>query len=244
MDRRNFFKIMLATPVLTPLILSSQKSRNDLELLLIAEEPQMFLPQLLQEIQSYSSSEGRAFTFLSPHPRQNGLTKTLSEKGWKYVQEPGSAHIILSFSPLLNKALPSFTLVRKGRIKDMRSRKVHSLWQEMNKNHEPSSCLTTASLKTKVSVPSPGEFVSMYREGQKIETLSLKENGEKSYKTAGGKLTVQIAGGKALVTESPCRHKIYLYSPPISLAGERIICAPNHFFLEIERSSSIDTVIG
>ncbi len=244
MDRRNFFKIMLATPVMAPLFLSSKKTANDLELLLIAEEPQMFFPLLLQEIQSYSSREDRTFTFLNPHPRENGLKKTLSEKGWKYVQEPGSAHMILSFSPLLNKALPSFTLVRKGRIRDIRSRKVHSLWQEMNKNHAPSSCMTIASLKTKNFALSPGESVSMYREGQKIETLSLKDNGKKSFKTRGGRLTVQIASGRAWVTESPCRHKICLYSPPISLAGERIICAPNHFFLEIERSSSVDTVIG
>jgi hypothetical protein len=247
MERRDFFKIMLATPVLTPFILPSKKTRNELELFLISEEPQMFLPLLLQQIQEYSPNspnEGRTFTFLNPHPRENGIKKTLSEKGWRFVHKPGSAHMILSFSPLLNKALPSFTLVRNGRIRDIRSRKVHSIWQEMNENHEPSSCLTIASLKTKISVPSPGKFVSMYREEQKIETLSLEENGEKSFKTRGGRITVQIAGGKVWVTESSCRHKICLYSPPISLAGERIICAPNHFLLEIERSSAIDTVIG
>jgi len=244
MDRRDFFKIMLATPVLTPLILSSKKTGNDLELFLISEEPQMFLPFLLQQIQEYSPNEGRTFTFLNPHPRENGLKKTLSKKGWRFVREPATAHLTLSFGYLLNKALPSFTLVRKGQIWDIRSRKFYSLWQEMNKNYEPSSCLTISSLKTKTSVPSTGEFVSMYRDGQKIEALSLEENEEKSYKTQGGRITVQIAGGKVWVTESSCRHKICLYSPPISLAGERIVCAPNHFLLEIERSSAIDTVIG
>ncbi len=244
MDRRNFFKIMLATPVLTPLLLSSQKTTNDLELLLITEEPQIFLPFLLQEIQSYSSFEGRTFTFLNSHPREISLKKTLVEKGWRFVQEPTSAHLTLSFSHLLKKALPSFTLVRKGRIWDIRSQKVHSLWQEMNKNHEPSSALTIASLKKKASVQSTGEFVSMYREGQKIETLSLDKNGEKSFKIRGGRITAQIAGGKVWVTESSCRHKICIYSPPISLPGQRIICAPGHFLLKIERSPSIDTVIG
>jgi hypothetical protein len=244
MDRRNFFKIMLATPVLTPLLLSSKKTTNELELLLIAEEPQIFLPFLLQEIQNYSLNEGRTFTFLNAHLRKNSLTSTLFKKGWKFVREPASAYMSFSFSRLLNKALPSFTLVRKGRIWDIRSQKAYSLWQEMNKNHEPSSCLTIASVKKRIPVQSSGEYVSIYREGQKIETLSLEENGEKSFKIQGGRITAKIAGGKAWVTESSCRHKICLYSPPVSLAGERIICAPGHFLLKIERSSSIDTVIG
>ncbi len=34
------------------------------------------------------------------------------------------------------------------------------------------------------------------------------------------------------------------FTPPVFLAGERIICAPNHFLLEIHGSHSIDTVIG
>jgi hypothetical protein len=244
MDRRNFFKMMLATPVLAPLFLSLKNTTNDLELLLIAEEPQMFLPLLLEQIQDYSSSAGHTFTFLNPHPKENGLTKILTEKGWRFVQEPASAHMVLSFRPLLNKTLPSFTLIRKGRIWDIRSPHVHSLWREMNKNHTPSSCLTIASLTTKTSIPSTGGSVSMYKEGQKIETLSLEKNRELSFKTQGGRITVQIASGKARVTESSCRHKICLYSPPVSLAGERIICAPNHFLLEIGRSTSIDTVIG
>ncbi|MGD8534347.1 MAG: NusG domain II-containing protein [Candidatus Aminicenantes bacterium] len=236
--------MMLAAPVLTPLFLSSKKTTDDLELLLITEEPQVFLPFLLQQIQDYSSSEGHTFTLLNPHPKESGLTKALTEKGWRLVQDPASAHLILSFSHLQNKALASFTLVRKGRIWDIRSRKVHSLWQEMNKNHAPSSSLTIASLKKQASNQLAGEFVSMYRDGQKIETLSLEGIEEKSFKTRGGRITVQIAGGKVWVPESSCRHKICLFSPPVSLAGERIICAPNHFFLEIERSTSIDTIIG
>ncbi len=152
--------------------------------------------------------------------------------------------MILSFSHLLNKASPSFTLVRNGRIWDIRSKRVYSLWQEMNRNHEPSSSLTFASLKKKTPVQSAGELVSMYREGQKIETLSLNINGEKTFKIRGGRITVKIADGKAWVTESSCRHKICLYSPPVSSAGERIICVPGHFLLKIDRSSSIDTVIG
>jgi hypothetical protein len=247
MDRRDFFKIMLTTPVLTPLILSSKKTRNGLELFLISEEPQMFLPLLLQQIQEYSPNspnEGRTFTFLNPHPREKGLKKILSEKGWRFVQDPATAHLTLSFSHLLNKALPSFTLVRKGRIWDIRSRKSYSLWQEMNENYEPSSCLTIATFTKKTPVQNVGEFVSIYRNGQKIRTISLEKDREQSFKTREGRITAQIENGKVWVTESSCRHKICLYSPPVSLPGERIICAPNHFLLEIERSNSIDTIIG
>jgi len=235
---------MLVTPVLTPLILSSKKTRNDLELFLISEEPQMFLPLLLQQIQDYSSNEGHTFTFLNPHPMENGLKKTLPEKGWRIVQEPASARLTLSFSHLLNKALASFTLVKKGRIWDIRSRKFYSLWQEMNESHEPSSCLTIATFTKKTSVQPTGEFVSMYRNGQKIRTISLEKNRKQSFKTRRGRITAQIENGKVWVTESSCHHKICLYSPPVSLAGERIICAPNDFLIEIERSGSIDTVIG
>lgn len=244
MDRRDFFKIMLATPVLTPLILSSKKTGNDLELFLISDEPQMFLPLLLQQIHEYSPNEGSTFTFLNPHPRENGLKKILSEKGWRFVQERATAHLALSFGYLLNKALPSFTLVRKGRIWDIRSRKFYSLWQEMNENHEPSPCLTVATFTKIAPVQTAGEFVSMYRNGQKIRTISLEKDREQSFKTRGGRIAAQIENGKVRVTESSCRYKICLYSPPVSLPGERIICAPNHFLLEIERSTSIDTVIG
>lgn len=34
------------------------------------------------------------------------------------------------------------------------------------------------------------------------------------------------------------------FTPPVFLAGERIICAANYFLLEIHGSHSIDTVIG
>lgn len=244
MDRRNFVKVMLATPVVAPLILNFQKTRNDLELFLISEEPQIFLPVLLQQIQGYSPDEGRTFTFSNSHPSEKSLKKTLSDKGWRFVQESASAHITLSFRHLLNKAIPSFTLVKQGRILDIRSRNFTSLWQEMNENHAPSSCLTTATFAKKKSGQSAGEFVSMYRNGQKIKTISLKKNREMLFKTQGGRIVAQIENGKVGVTESSCRHKICLNSPPVALAGERIICAPNHFLFKIERSTSIDTVIG
>ena len=89
-----------------------------------------------------------------------------------------------------------------------------------------------------------GEFVSVYQDGRKIAMISLGENVTKSFRARGGRITLRVKNGKAWVSESPCRHKICLHSPPVSIAGERIICAPNHFLLEIKGSPYIDTSIG
>jgi hypothetical protein len=104
--------------------------------------------------------------------------------------------------------------------------------------------LTLASFKKRKSGISAGEFVSIYKDGRRIEMFPLKESLSKSFRAGRDKITVRLEGGKAWVSESSCRHKICLSSPPVSLAGERIICAPNHFLLEIQGRHSIDTSIG
>jgi hypothetical protein len=55
---------------------------------------------------------------------------------------------------------------------------------------------------------------------------------------------VRVESGSARVVESPCLHQICRNTPPISLSGERVICAPHHFLLEIQGPSGLDTVIG
>jgi hypothetical protein len=114
----------------------------------------------------------------------------------------------------------------------------------MSKNKKLSSCITIASFKSGRSHPFSGEFVSVYLDGRKIEMISLGENVTKTYRARGGKITLRVKNRKVWVSESPCRHKICLHTPPVSIAGERIICAPNHFLLEIKGSSYIDTSIG
>lgn len=244
MDRRKFFKTMLATPLLYPLILSTEKSGSNLELYIIADEPQLFLPTLLSEIQKYSSAERRVFGLLNSHPVEAAIKHALLKTGWSFTSISQSANLTLSFSHLRHKALPSFTLVRNERIHDIRSRRLLSLWRKMNGEHEPSSCLTIASLKRKPLSHASGEFVSIYRNGQKVETLPLTENIVRSYQTPRGRITARIENRKAWLTESSCRHEICLHSPPVSFPGQRIICAPNHFLLEIQRTRSVDTVIG
>jgi len=114
----------------------------------------------------------------------------------------------------------------------------------MNKNHRPSLCLTIASLKNRRSDLLSGELVTLYKDGNLIERISLKKKLSKSFRTLEGKITVRVEDGKAWISESSCRHKICLHTPPVSLAGERIICAPSHFLLEIQGQHSVDTSIG
>lgn len=244
MDRRGFFKTMLVTPLFTPLLLASKTTKSDLELFLIADDPQLFISLLLKELKKHFTAFGRNFTLLNSYPRENELKRVLTQLGWKYVQKPAEADLTLSFSHLRQKALPSFTLVREGRIWDIRSRKLYSLWKEMNKNHKPSSCLTIASFRDRKSDLFSGEFVNIYKDGRKIGKISLKKNVSKSFRAKEGKISIKVENGKAWVFESSCNHKICLYTPPASLAGERIICAPNHFLLEIQGTSSVDTIIG
>lgn len=244
MDRRDFFKTMLATPLFTSLLLASKTTKSDLELYLIAEHPELFISSLLKELRKYTIDYGRNFTFLNSHPKENELNRILSQKGWIHVQKPIQADLTLSFSHLRQKALPSFTLVTEGRIWDIRSQKHFTLWKEMNENHKPSSCLTIASFRNRQNELFAGEFVSFYKDGRKVKTIPLKKDVAKSFRTKGGIITAKIKDGKAWVSDSSCPHKICLYSPPVSLAGERIICAPNHFMLEIHGSHSINTIIG
>jgi hypothetical protein len=244
MERRDFFKKIILTPLLTPLFLAAKKSKGGCELYLLADNPELFLPSILKELGGYLSDYGHSFAFLNPHPQEKDLRHILSQMGLTYVQKPIQADLLLSFSPLHKKVPPSFALVKEGRIWDIRSRKLLSLWREMNKNHQPSSCLTTASFKNRKHHPFSGKFVSVYREGRRTEIISLEENVTRSYISGGGKLKFRVNDRKVWVLESSCRHKICLSSPPISLAGERIICAPRHFMLEIKGSPYIDTAIG
>jgi hypothetical protein len=244
MDRRDFFEKVILTPLLAPLFLTTKKHTSSCELYLIADNPENFLPFILEELHNYVANHGHSFAFLNSHPQENDLRRVLSQKGLAYSHESTKADLILSFSPLRKKAPPSFALVKEGRIWDIRSRKLYPLWREMNKNHQSSSCLTVASFKGRQPRPLSGKFVSVYQDGRQTGMISLQKNVTKSYITRGGKLTFRVNDRKVWVSESSCPHKICLSSPPISLAGERIICAPSHFLLEIKGSPYIDTAIG
>lgn len=243
MDRRGFFKVMLTVPLFTPLLLTTSNRKGCLDVYMISEEPDLFLPQLLKEFSGVLNSD-QNFALQNSHPRGNNLRRNLSAAGWNCVENPMQADLTISFLQLRESSLPSFTLVQGGKVCDLRTRKAHWLWNEMNRNPLPSSWLTHASLQNNQNKLGRGEFVCVYKEGDVLDRLSLKTSPYRSYFGKKGEITVTIKEGKAWISESSCKHKICLSSPPIALAGERIICAPNHFFLEIPGASSTDTSIG
>jgi hypothetical protein len=243
MDRRRFFQALLSAPILTPLLLASQSRESDREVYLISDTPHTHLPVLLKELFRARKEVPGSFSFCDPSPHSNNLHRVLSLNGWQFAPNPSEADLNISFRTLYQPARPSFALVKDGRIWDVRSWSLRSLWQEMAQNSAVSTFLTVASLKRKGSGREAGDIVTVFLNGHRRETFPLEENLRKSYSTHTGRITVQVTDGSARITESSCRHKICFYSQSISLSGERIICAPNHFFIEVQ-GGAIDTVIG
>lgn len=244
MNRRRFFQIALATPLITPLFLASKNRPNDIDLYLVSNEPQLSLPSLLNELSKSNKTIGKKFSFVRPHPSEEKIKKRLSSKGWNCVPPSEKDHWNFSFHSFVHKISPSFTLVQNGRIRDIRDQNLFLLWKDMNQSQKPSTWLTIASLKKRQRSISKGDTVIVYKDGEKIDRLSLDNDGSRYYNAREGRITINLKGGKAWISESPCRHNICLMSPSISQSGERIICAPNHFFIEIEGPRFIDTVIG
>jgi len=243
MDRRDFFKTCIAIPLLTRLALSSETKRGTTELYLITDSPQQFLPFILHELNAFGLISSNTFTFLNAHPEEKEIKSALALNGFQQTSRVSRAALSLSFTSLRQKTAPSFALTREGRIWDIRTRNLYSLWKQMNSRHA-SSCLTTASIESNRSKALPGGQASIFINGKRADMLSLSKNNLKTYRTQRGKITLVIENGQAWVSESPCDHKICLSLPPASLSGDRIICAPSHFLLEIQGSHFIDTVIG
>ncbi len=243
MDRRRFFQTLLAAPLLAPLFGETGSGLKDCTLYLIGENPHVFFYPLLEEMQKVALPQAKYFHFLHPHPQQHLLRGILLTHGWQEKVGPTQIDLAISFCRLKNKAAPSFSFVKSGQIWDARSWTLRSIWKEMNQNNPPSSCLTIASLMGRTIETHKGESILLCADGRKREELSLKEERRLSFSTHKGHISIQIAGGEARVSDSSCRGKVCLYSPPISHPGERIICAPNHFFMEIQ-GPSLDTAIG
>jgi len=242
MNRRRFFQTLLSAPILTPLLLASQSSDSEREVYLISDTPHEHLPELLKELVRARRARPGSFSIPDPSPHSDKLHRALSQDGWIFDKHT-SRDLKISFRTLHQPARPSFTLVKDGQVWDVRSWNLRSLWEEMARHNAPSSLLTIATLMRQGPVKRAGEVVSVYMNGHHKETLSLQENGRRSYATRTGRITVQVTEGSACITESSCRQKICLHSQPISLSGERIICAPDHFLLEVQ-GCTVDTVIG
>ncbi len=243
MDRREFFRTIISSALLPPLLATSRSPSSSSELYLISDSPHLFLPILFEGLQKFGLYSGRNFFFRNFHPQAEKIQKNLSQKGWLHVQGDILGDVFISASCLRQPASPSFTLIKEGRVLDIRSEMLLTLWKEMNQKGKASSSLTVASFK-KVLLLQPGTKASIYIEGRKKHSLSLKHEFSKTFLTREGQVTVAIEKGKVFVQNSSCPNKICLFSSPASLVGERIICAPNHFLLEIEGPRFIDTAIG
>jgi len=244
MDRRHFFKSLLATPLMTPLILAAKKSARDAELYLISASPQQTLPALLQEIRALGIISGRSYAIQGAVPQEKILRSALEQAGWKMIPARTPAHMSISTRRLQNQALPSFTLVQGGRIWDIRTPRLSPLCKEINRSAARSSLLTVVSFWDTSSARTPGESVSLFVGGERAKILSLRTDTIREYRTRTGRITVRVENGRARVSESSCSHKICVSCPPASFPGERIICAPNHFLLEVNGPSLVDTIIG
>ncbi len=243
MDRRDFFKSIFLTPLLTPLLLASKNSNSDAELFLISDSPHHVLPPLLQELKALRLVSGNSFSLCTSIPQQEPLTSSLVSSGWIPVSNGARAHMTLASSFLRRPAMPSFTLAREGKVWDLRTRTLRSLWTEMN-HQAHSNRLTLVSFHVRPAELSSGKTVSLYTGGKKVKTISLRQNSTHSFRTKDGRITVSVKDGKARVEESSCRYKICVHCPPAASAGERIICVPNQFILMVDGPSSIDTIIG
>ena len=244
MDRRVFFKTLMVTPFFTPFLFSVEPKKAPLQLFVISDSPHLFVPAILAGLDDANLIPGRTFTFLGFHPEENKLHKALSVCGWRRVSRTSRADLYFAFNPIRQKIRPSFTLLREGRIWDIRSRKFHPLWKEIHRHHAPSSWLTAVSINNRPQRDIPGSRASVYIDGKCAENLSLKKNSTRSFRTARGQIKIIVDNGQAVVSESSCPNKICLSSFPACRAGDRIICAPNHFMLEVQGSSGPDTVIG
>jgi len=244
MDRRDFCKTFMFLPLLSPTFDVSKKKQGAFELLLITSSPHRFITPVLKEIQKNGFLQGRHFTAINFHPQKEELIKVLSQNRWSQVQNPSQADLVFTFGRLLKPVPGSFTVIRGRKVLDIRLKRLLSLWQEMNKNQRPSCWLTAVSSPKRKPKLYRGSEASVYTDGQKVETLSLKKDCSKSFTTTRGQVNLLVEGGKARVVDSSCPQKICLHTPPIALEGERIICVPNHFLLEIKTHGSVDTVIG
>ncbi len=239
MDKRNFLQTLLAAPLLTKYIQASQSNNRQYEFYLISDSPDRWLELILEET-GIKSSTGR-FAFLNSHPNAGKIDERLKDSGWKSAIRPEQAKLCISSSRLLVPALPSFTMSENGRVRDIRNDRLYSIWTAFQKQ-SPSIQLTTFSFLP--SKAGQGKSAAVYQRGQKIALLPLDRKTKKSFPVESGRITVKIEDGKAWVEDSSCRQKICRHAAPVFLAGERIICAPNRFLLEIEGAGGVDTVLG
>lgn len=241
MDRRHFIKTIFSSTLISPLLLKSENTHDHTELYLISHQPENVLPIIFKEIKDVKDSS--SFSFSSFHPREKEISHVLAQNGWKKSFSSRS-DITFLYRLLNKKESPSFTLVKNGQVRDIRSVKLYSLWQQMSSSSSLSSELTIVSINSNSVIPGKGRQARVLIEGRPVETLSINNTTTRSYRVKSGEIILKVKNQQVEIIDSCCRKKICLHTPPIKLAGERIICAPNRFMVELKGSSLIDTIIG
>jgi len=242
MDRRVFLKTVLSSSAVLPLSAALGRGMPVPEnaWYVLTDFPQDVLPLLLSE----TGSPGRRVAFAGSHPLAEKVESALLSQGWTTTAAGGKTDVLLSFASLDSVCTPSFTLIQNGGVVDIRRSRLFSLWKDMSLTGRQSSVLTVARLSPRRPVSGRGSRAAVYIDGKKKETLDLSREAGRTYESAGGFVAVSVIDGRASVSDSSCRQKICLCSSAVSAAGERIICAPNRFYLEVEGRGRVDTVIG
>lgn len=87
---------------------------------------------------------------------------------------------------------------------------------------------------------SHGERAEIYLDGEKVKTVSLKENSRFTV----GNVSVAVEDGKIFVENSPCADRICVHTGKISRKGDTIACLPEKVIIKIIGSSAPDGVTG
>ena len=246
MDRRLFFKSVFTSSLALPLAaaLEAHAPAGGGALYVISDAPQDFLPVLLESAGRASGAEGRRLAFAQSHSLAEAVRRSLAGQGWTEAPHGSAPDIRISFAVLDRACPPSFTFIRNGRVVDLRETHLRELWTEMSGPGLRSSVLTSAVFPSPRSDRASGSRVSVLINGQRKESLRLDRDIVRTYESAGGFVTVRVSDGRARVEDSSCRQRICVCSGPVSAAGERVICAPGRFVLEVEGRGRVDTAIG
>lgn len=244
MDRRSFIKTIFSLPVIVPWGGINSPHAENFDLFLIADNPEIYLPEILAFLKPGMSGSAQSLTFLSPHPKRESLGTALIKKGWSIAARNALPNLFLSFSTLHRPSPCSFTLMENHKIRDIRTPHLLSLWQKMQKSNSLASLMTRATWKNRLAFSTAGHSLAVFFKGKKIEIFPLQDNFENTFRLEGRDIVVSVDSGKAKVLASSCQQKICVHSSPISLVGERILCVPNRFYIEVEGFRFFDTVIG
>ncbi len=87
-----------------------------------------------------------------------------------------------------------------------------------------------------------GTTAIIYKNGEKVQELSLKENTEVLI-TNDYTNRMEIKDGKVAITKSDCPGEDCVHSGWISESGRSIVCLPNRVEIRIEGEGEVDFVV-